>query len=58
MDPFRAEPPRRGHYRGYTGGPPEGEIAVHPRNTRSDYEIAIFSLISFICFKKKYSFRA
>jgi len=35
------------------GGPPEGGIAVHSRNMRSDYEIARFSFISFICFLKK-----
>ena len=43
---------------GTPGGPPEGEIAVYPRNMRSDYEIARLSFISFICLKKKYSFRA
>ena len=56
--PFGRGPPRRGHYRGYPGGPPEGEIAVYPRNMRSDYEIARLSFISFICLKTKYSFRA
>ena len=38
---------------GTPGGPPEGEIAVYPRNMRSDYEIARLSFISFICLKKK-----